>query len=213
MKIFTNIIKQFRSSIFIEYVPMFLVLALIFVALSFLPERISPVTEESVGSTGLTSEKLAEVIMKMESEQPLRITGNETEKEMYNNPYITYIRTALNGYLDGSNVGTEEIVAMEQGENFNMGDGCGLNQYRSYLSGPFFIYDVADNKYGGIQAWIVFKNKPDTLFWAWVYQFGWDSGEYSLRGFCKAGPPEEKQEEFIELMQSYIESDNIGFTL
>ena len=147
--------------------------------------------------------KIMKVIKKLEAEQPARITGNETLEELYNNPYIKHIRTALNGYLDGSNIGTEDAIALSE----NGWDKLGFSNFdRSYYQSKFFIYSAADNDYGGVQVYIVFVDKPDTIFWVWVYQLGGDGSEYSLRGFCETGPPEEKRTEFTKIMRSLIES-------
>ena len=152
-------------------------------------------------------EAFMEAIKHTEATQPPRITGNETVEEIYNNPYVTHIRFALDNYLNGSNVGAKEAIMLEEtGDNTD----CGLSNFdKSYYSSPFFVYDVADNEYGGVQTWIVFTEKPDTLFWTWVYRLGWD-GEYSLRGFCESGPPKDKRAEFLERMQEYINSDEFG---
>lgn len=201
MKIFADIIKQFRSSIFAEYVPMLLVVLAFFAIAFFITDKNPP--------SKIDSNKVLEAIKKVEAEQPPRITGDETEEEIYNNPYIKHIRTALNGYLDGSNTGAEEAIALDE----NKLDECGLDSFdKSYYQSKFFLYDVSDNDYGGVQVYIVFTNKPDTIFWAWVYRLGGD-GEYSLRGFCKAGPPDEKKEKFIQTMKSFIESDEMRFSL
>lgn len=201
MKIFADIIKKFRSSIFAEYVPMLLVVLAFFAIAFFVADRNPP------NKDGLS--KIAEAIRKVEAEQPPRIVGNETEEEIYNNPYIKHIRTALNGYLDGSNTGAEEAMALDE----NKSDECGLDSFdKSYYRSKFFLYDVSDNDYGGVQAYIVFVDKPDTIFWAWVYRLGGD-GEYSLRGFCKAGPPDESRDKFIQTMRSFIESGEMKFSL
>jgi|SRR3989344_18266 len=201
MKIFADIIKKFRSSIFAEYAPMLLVVLAFFAVAFFIAEQNSSNKDET--------SKIAEVIRKLEAEEPPRITGNETEEEIRNNPYIKHIRTALNGYLDGSNTGAEEVVAL--GEDIS--SGCGLSDSdRAYYESKFLLYGATDNDYGGVQAYIVFVDKPDTIFGAWVYRLGGD-GEYSLRGFCKAGPPDELKEEFTQTMINLIERGEIRFSL
>src|SRR3989338_6185074 len=190
MKMFTDIIKKFRSSIFAEYAPMLLVIFAFFTVTFFVTER-NPSHEDE-------SSKIAEAIRKIEAEEPPRITGNETDEELRDNPYINHIRTALDGYLDGSNTGAEEVVAI----GADAKEGCGLSDAdRGYYKSKFILYQVANNDYGGVQAYIVFVDKPDTIFWAWVYRLGGD-GEYSLRGFCKAGPPDELKEEFTKTIKS-----------
>ena len=154
---------------------------------------------------------MIEAIKKAESKEPPRITGKETEEEIYNNPYIKHIRTAFNGYLDGSNTGTEKAFRTMTLDSPGQ-EKCGLDSFdKSYYKSKFFLYDASDSDYGGVQAYIVFKDKPDTLFWAWVYRLG--GGGYSLRGFCKAGPPDELKEEFLQTMEGYIKRGEIKFSL
>jgi hypothetical protein len=151
---------------------------------------------QSNNEYGTPPPEVMSAIKEMESTQPPRIRGDETEEEVYNNPYIKHIRVALNGYLDGSNLGTEESFPLGITEN------CGLDKFdRSYYKSKFIVFNAEDSKYGGLQTWIVFVDKPDALFWTWVYNLGWDNKTYSLRGFCKVGPPEDKKEKFIELIK------------
>ncbi|MCX6756564.1 MAG: hypothetical protein NTW35_00185, partial [Candidatus Nomurabacteria bacterium] len=57
---------------------------------------------------------------------------------------------------------------------------CGLNNFdKSYYKSKFLILSASDNDYGGVQAYIIFVDKPDKIFWAWVYN------ESSLRVFCE----------------------------
>ena len=140
-------------------------------------------------------QKMAEAIKKVEAEAPPRIGESPTEEEINGSPFIKHVRVALNGYLDGSNTGVESASLGDTDEM-----KCGLNNFdKTYYRSKFIILDASDNDYGGVQAEIVFVDKPDTIFWVWVYRLGWD-GEYVLRGFCYTGPPEEKKIEF----KSYI---------
>lgn len=154
-------------------------------------------------------EEFKERIRRAESEEPPRITGNETDEEIRDNPYIRHIRVALNGYLDGSNAGAEEIMAI----GTDAKAGCGLSDAdSSYYKSKFILYKVSDSDYGGVQAYIIFVDKPDTIFGAWVYRLGGD-GEYSLRGFCKVGPSDDLKEEFTETMESIIKRGEFKFSL
>jgi hypothetical protein len=127
-----------------------------------------------------------------------QFTGKETVTEIYNNPYIKHIRVGLNNYLDGNNKGVEEVLAMEES---NDDLDCGLKKFdKSYYNSKFVIYDVNDAEMGGVLADISFIDKPDKLFTVWVYKIGNDPDEYSIRGFCKVGPPEDMLEDFIKGM-------------
>ena len=122
-------------------------------------------------------------------------------------------------HKEGIVINEPSVVAINQktGQVLAIGadakEGCGLSDAdRGYYKSKFILYQVANNDYGGVQAYIVFVDKPDTIFWAWVYRLGGD-GEYSLRGFCKAGPPDELKEEFTKTMKSIIERGKIKFSL
>ena len=165
-----------------------------------------------ITTAGYSDEELMKGIKYAESKMPPRITGDETEEDIYKNPYITHIRTALNGYLDGSNNGAEEAVALDNASASSA--DCGLGRFdKSYYKSKFFVYDVSDSEYGGVQAWIVFIDKPDTIFWTWVYQLANKNRDYSLRGFCKSGPPINRAAEFTTKMNMHIKSDGVYYSL
>lgn len=101
--------------------------------------------------------------------------------------------------MSGSNNGVEDAALVKTGQV-----NCGLESFdKIYYKSKFIIYAAADNEFGGVQANIVFVDKPDTVFWTWVYRLGGD-GEYSLRGFCKNGPSEEKKTEFKDYIDGII---------
>lgn len=168
------------------------VLVLIFLVATF---RIANQNSES----GDGAQKASEVVKFGESQESSRINDDETAQEIFANPYIKHIRPALDGYLDGSNIGVEETALSAVGM-----DECGLNTFdKSYYKSKFLIFDAKNNEYGGVQTWVVFVDKPDTLFWVWVYRLGGD-GEYVLRGFCKAGPSDDKKTEFTNVVTKMI---------
>ena len=169
------------------------------------PASIDKATNEETLSSG---ETLAEAIRRVESQQPSRIGKSPTTEEIYNNAYVKHIRTALNGYLDGTNTGVEEAALGEIGEGGNL--DCGLNNFdKSYYGSKFIVLKATDNDYGGVQAYIVFIDKPDTIFWAWVY--GLRGGEeYVLRGFCKRGPREEIKKDFPATIKGIIDDSKFS---
>ncbi|MSU74836.1 hypothetical protein EXS57_03640 [Candidatus Kaiserbacteria bacterium] len=144
------------------------------------------------------TEAIMDAIKKVEADKPPGISENPTEEEVYTNPYILHIRTALKGYLDGSNNGVEAGVT-----EVDTKSDCGLDAYdKSYYKSKFIVLGASVNPYGGVNADILFVDKPDTFYWAWVYQYG--GGEYILRSFCKAGPKEGTEEEFAKMMKRVL---------
>ena len=145
------------------------------------------------------TQNIMDAIKQVESESPPRIGKSPTETEIHDSPYIQHIRLALNAYSNGTNTGIE-MPALDA----TSGIDCGLNNFdKTYYKSKFIVYDASDNDYGGVQADIVFIDKPDTIFWTWVYRLGGD-GEYSLRGFCKNGPSEDQKIEFKRYIDGMI---------
>jgi hypothetical protein len=129
-------------------------------------------------SNDVEVEKITEAIKQVEATYPARIGKTPTEAEIYSSPHIKRIRLALDSYLNGSNDGVEEDAL---DKNFSSGSLlCGLDRFdKSYYSSKFVILSASDNDYGGVQAYIIFIDKPDKIFWVWVYN------DSSLRTICE----------------------------
>lgn len=192
--------KQFFSNFKVAIIILVCLLTVISIySLTYIFNKPNSKTVDVDTTKDADAQKLMEAIKKVEAEQPPRIGTSPTEEEIYNSPYIKHIRLALDGYLNGSNFGVEDAALVKTNEV-----NCGLESFdKAYYKGKFIIYDASDNDYGGVQADIVFLDKPDTLFWTWVYRLGGD-GEYSLRGFCKNGPSEEKKAKFKDYISEII---------
>ena len=66
---------------------------------------------------------------------------------------------------------------------------------------------------GGRATNIVFIDKPDTIFWAWVYQYGNENGDYVLRGFCDAGLKEESKAIFPDTIKAMVKDGKFPYSL
>jgi len=101
----------------------------------------------------------------------------------YNNPYVVHVRKALDGYSTGTNVGMDIPEAvMEKRIDGNM--VFGLSAFdKDYYKSKFIVWQIDDHAGGGKDITLIFQDKPDRIFHAWVYQLGDESGEYDLRGF------------------------------
>jgi hypothetical protein len=145
--------------------------------------------------------RLMEAIKKVESEEPPRISENPTEEEVYNNDYIKHIRVALNGYLKDP----KSEVDASLSETLEGGNKCGLDSFdKSYYKSKFIVIGAQDNDYGGVQAYLFSVNKPDTLFWAWVYKA--DGVEYQLRAFCESDSMFENKTQFEDFTKGMIKN-------
>lgn len=177
-------------------------------------------TANTQNTKSIDAEKLAGAIGQVESERPSRIGESPSEEEIYNNPYVKHIRTALIGYLDGTNKGIETtenplfgffIGALE--ESISGSAWCGLKHFdKSYYRSKFIIFDrdVGDYELGGLQTYIVFVDNPDTLFWAVTYQYA--GGEYVLRRFCGIDPIKytRHKDEWPERIQELIKESKFS---
>lgn len=170
----------------------------------------SPFTADDLISNMINSEEFTEGVKEgikyAESQRPPGIEEDPSDEEIYNNPYVKHIRTALDGHLSGTSNGVEEDGTLgNDSENLN----CGPNSFdKSYYKSKFIVFDAENSDYGGVSAHIVFINKPDTIFWTWIYQY--DSGEYTLRAFCKDGPPEDKEGEFKNFINGIIKESKFS---
>ena len=72
---------------------------------------------------------------------------------------------------------------------------CGFNNFnKTYYQSKFVILDAYDNDYGGVQAYIIFVDKPDTVFFVWIYGI---VGEQRLRAFCEKPITSQDETDYI----------------
>jgi len=122
--------------------------------------------------------------VKTEKVRQLEFTKKQLEfyYASYKSPYVIHLRKALNGYLDGSNYGmdTPEIVISGKRTDETID---GLSSFdKSYYRSRFIVCIIRDFIGGGKEISIIFQDKPDKLFKAWVYKIhGRD--KYDLRMF------------------------------
>ena len=89
-------------------------------------------------------------------------------------PRVVHLRKALNNYYNGNTEGIEDRALDD--------DGQGLAHFqKDYYKSPFVVLAYDQHTFGGRSILIIFREKPDRLFRAWVYQYG--GGDYVLRRF------------------------------
>lgn len=158
--------------------------------------------------------KALDAIKQIESEQPPRIGKTPSDTEIYNSKYIKHIRLALNGYLDDSNNGIEEEAILTESVD---GMECGLNNFdKAYFKSKFVILNASDANYGGVQANIVFIDKPDAIFWVWIYNLGeFETREthpnFVLRTFCKVGPDDKLKASFPDIIKTRLKNGDFPY--
>ena len=129
---------------------------------------------------------VADVTSTPQANEPEELKFTEEELKgyysSYKNPFVLHIRKALNGYLSGTNEGIDMpdlVIKADISEDGTIG---GLSSFSSdYYKSKFIVFAINDSVIGGKMINIVFQDKPDKLFNAWVYKLA--GGSYDFRGF------------------------------
>jgi len=88
---------------------------------------------------------------------------------LYQDPNVTFLRTALNAYLahDSSQACILQAAVTKHDEYPGMLSG--LDAFDpSYYSSKFVVYRIGDNSKRGKDIQIIFQDRPDRIFYAWV---------------------------------------------
>jgi len=180
MKI-TNYIKSFIASLNRKQTIVFsFSLILIIIYLIFLIINKGNKEETLQGSAGQETEKITQEV------KPAEFTQEQLEKyyETYEDPYVKHIRVALNGYLDGTMEGIGSVDTVVKEKTNADGSVSGLDAYsKDYYKSKFVVVLSSPSVAGGKEINIIFQDKPDKIFWTWVYAK--ESDVYELRGFSE----------------------------
>ena len=126
---------------------------------------------------------------------------------VYEDPFVVTLRKGLNGYLDGTNEGTDdpEFLINGLGDNSNSGLAAfGKDYYKS----KFVVLYIDYSPVGGKNIHIIFQDKPDKKFWAWVYDNHIEDGSYdryNLRGFQEFPLTEQEIQVMLTTYKEFIE--------
>lgn len=110
-------------------------------------------------------------------------TSNNIEDyyKVYKNPTILYLRKTLNAYLanDSSDINISNVAVEKDSRE---GIISGLDSFnKEYYKSKFIVLTINKSISGGVDIQILFQDKPDRIFYAWVYQLA--DGSFELRGF------------------------------
>ena len=145
--------------------------------------------------------------IEIEKVEELEFTQEQLQKyyEVYENPYVLHLRQALNNYLDGGNEGIDAPEIVIEAGTFDDGSLAGLDSFsKDYYKSKFIVMAINDGLMGGKIINIIFQDKPDKLFNAWVYQLG--GGGYDFRGFWEnTNFTKEKMEIIHKQYKKYLE--------
>jgi len=125
----------------------------------------------------IQSDKLSEV-------KTSEVNTKELEEyyQTYKNPFVIYLREVLNAYLNNDitkvNITTNALKKTSD-ENFIRG----LEAFdKEYYKSKFVVLTFTEHKAKGVELRIMFQDKPDRIFDAWIYRFA--DGDFELRGFA-----------------------------
>lgn len=123
------------------------------------------------------------------------------------NPFVLHLRKALNGYLNGTNIGVESPNLVIK-EDTVKGSPTGLDSFdKSYYKSKFIVYSIDDSVAGGKEIRIIFQDKPDKMFIGWVYKLA--TGKYDFRGFGQDTTYTEEKMKDIQTEYKTILEDKI----
>ena len=130
------------------------------------------------------------------AEQPgMTAEQRSTYERGLRDPYILHVRKALNGYLKGINV--DDICEVCVVKIKCGGIPSSLDCFsKDYFRSKFWVYWGEDAPGGGKMFSIIFQDKPDKLFVAWVYPYR-GTGSFDLRGFWQQPDFDEEAMEAI----------------
>lgn len=119
--------------------------------------------------------------------------------DSYKDPFVIQIRTTLNSYLKDPKTLSETILE-------GLGDGnSGLKNFSSdYYKGRFVVMDIKKALAGGEEVSILFPDKPDKVFWVWIYKT--TASGYEMRGFQQN--PAYTQEKIDHYIKQYTQLIN-----
>ncbi len=101
--------------------------------------------------------------------------------QVYKNNFVLYLRKALDAYLANDSSGVNISMAAVQ-EDRRDGIITGLDAFdKNYYKSKFIVLTINDSIAGGKDIQIIFQDKPDRIFYVWVYQLADES--YELRAF------------------------------
>jgi hypothetical protein len=122
--------------------------------------------------------QLYEKIPPAQGDQPSKIPAGEAQFTpdqlknyylVYTNPDVKYLRTLFDAYLEGSGGTDEEFELLDKWN-------------RDYFRSKFFVLSRDRGLFGGTLITILFQDRPDRIFVAWVYPEG-EEGKLTLRAF------------------------------
>lgn len=149
-------------------------------------------------------------------------------KKVSKDNFVKYLRLALNNFLSGKygtptnpktsykcyDTGLIDGVQCPDGAFDDNGYTYGLSKIDpTYLKSKFIVLQVDSAPMGGETIILLFKDKPDKVFGAWVYGYSENRG-FDLRAFSEYDLSQNEAQNIIETQKMFINqicSPDIGF--
>jgi|GEM_PF-1670544 len=127
--------------------------------------------------------------------------------ETYKRPDVLFLRKALDAFQQGTYDDDMILITAIEEQDLD-GKPSGLNSFTDYLDSKFSVFQIVDNPFGGANILIIFVNKPNQIFTAWVYERS--EGDFDLRGFWGDPPTDQvKFDEMIKRFKPLLEKDEL----
>ena len=92
-------------------------------------------------------------------------------------PYIDFVDKTFASYSSGNTSGISEGALEGLGDSVT-----GIKSFpKEYFTSNFKVLNTRNGLAGGKEMNIRFEDKPDKVFWVWVYKLA--TGDYEIRGF------------------------------
>jgi hypothetical protein len=115
-------------------------------------------------------------------------------EEQQQKPYMIELRTVFSKYLSGESLAEyDELLLVDSHEQGGL--LYGLSSFdKTYFEGEFDVYAIYKHYLGGYDVFIIFDDRPDKLFRAWVDMTANEEGvpKWKLRMFHDTGIPEDE---------------------
>jgi hypothetical protein len=123
------------------------------------------------------------------------------QKKIADVDFVKYFRETIDNFLAKDNISNEDDSYI----NFLLS-----KEDTNLLKGKFIILQASAAQFGGEEIYLMFKEKPNTVFYVWIYSL--NNGEYDLRGFSEYGLDEDDPsiEEIQETFINQICNDDFG---
>lgn len=125
---------------------------------------------------------------------------------VYQNPFVIYLRIAFAAYSKGvPQVANIDSAAIQASKVENIESGLD-NFDKNYYQSKFVVLTISDNERDGKDLQIIFQDKPDRIFYAWIVKDQSSEVGHSLIGFnSRTDITKETMDDLVETYKEQIQ--------